>query len=217
MGSRWQTHVYFRYQTRYSFEFIQALIEQFTAAGCTFLNPRVGYQSGNYMLAPDWDFLNTSDLNMVIEKLVLQEAGSIQLWHLAEDIDFSLAFGKDSVTQAKETSLEFGEVELSVDNANFWHDPADVTRRRYQLVFALSNILARTIRPLYGWGDSDYGFDIPFRLSDLVRWDIPRLSWWNYFSHEYIEHVGKGRLITHGAAYGKEDEHGLTIIMKLGD
>jgi len=201
MSDAWYTRIYFRRQAECSYDFLLGITEALARSGLK-LSDR------------------SAQLEAALERIVEHRGGCIEMLDLEDAISGLVCLypsGGGGIMAPAEAEAEYGHVGLIFDYAYLWGKPIDVVCRRYGLLFRWSTVLAQSTPAIYGWGDLGRSFEIESGVAvlaaDLARWVIPRLSWWNFFSKEYVEHIGRDRLYTAGAWLQFEDDRGLTIIL----
>jgi len=216
MSDAWYTGVYFPRQAECSYDFLSGIVEALAQADLHFF--RASQTGQGQWFGPDGMlYEEMSDVETALRLTAQHRGGSITVYNPHEGMSDSLFLypcGGGLGHGAAES--EYGWVGLSFNYAYLWREPPDVVRRRYELLFRWSNVLARTTHAIYGWGDMGYAFaetGIAVLAADLQRLAIPRLSWWNYFSKEYVERVGRDRLVTAAAWLVHEDDQALIEIL----
>jgi hypothetical protein len=146
--------------------------------------------------------------------------GSLQLWFPEVDAEFSLIIDPCGLNQSNrsldDATPGYGTINVSMDYTYLRQDSGNYSAEHYWAVFRLSQTLAHLVRPIYGWGDLErYRGTIQqwVNTRDLRRWSIPRLSWWNYYSEEYVENLGFSLLATSAAWLTYKSSYGLTTIL----
>lgn len=215
MSREWWTIVYFPRARSWSEQLVDAVLDRFFHQGCRFL--RRNDSVGSFWSLDGMENLDTADLSLVLRMLREQRGGAIQLWYPAEDMEFLLTFDPCSALHASiypDRDFPYGTVRFSVDYTYLHSTSPETIQARYRLILTWSQILAQTVQPFYGWGDL-FDYDVlwavhPTALANRV---IPRLSWWNYFSRDYVDALGTDMLLTSAPWALFSDQDGMTMIM----
>lgn len=216
MSNTWISRVYFPLCDGWPDQMVEDLMKRLSAAGLIFPKHGSEYKCFWFSMSSA-DCYEIKDLSEGLSLTTQHGGGSIDLVNLETDmyasVDICLNGDQSHPTTSAEAS--YGYMGLSIQYAYLRDEPATLLKRRYQLLFRWSKVISETNRAIYGWGDTEYGvvnISNVVRATDLIQWNIPRLSWWSFYSKEYLKHVEVHRLSTAAAFMMHEDEYGLTII-----
>lgn len=217
MSRDWWTAIYFPRAESCAEPFLRTILDSFLNQGCSFMNPRQNNKVGSFGSLDGMEILDTADLSVALHYIQERRGGVIQLWDPAEDMEFLMTFdpcGELYRYIYPDRDFPYGTVHFAVDYSYLHSEAPHTIQSHYQLILRWSQILAQTVRPLYGWGDI-FDYDVMWAVDPnaLSKRSIPRLSWWNYFSHDYVNAVGVDVLSTSAAWTSYRDQHGMTIIL----
>ena len=216
MSGAWLTYVYFEPMPACPPGLFEQVVSAYVDKGCVYATQLEGYEVGHYGSLDGSEFYSSDDLYTALGWLAEKGSGCIQLWYPAEAMEFLLYFNPTAHGIREDKVTPLGYMYLWLPGTYLWGEQPAILSRRFELVYEWSKILTTTMHPLYGWGDLDRVGDrsSPILTSDIVHRQIPRFSWWSYFSREYVEQIGRGRLSTAAAWLDQEDENGLTVILR---
>lgn len=218
MSDTWISTVYFPTVKNSSYDFLNNVICQLDQAGLT-LQRSTETGMGQWF-NPQGEIFQVASIEEAVQLTIQHGGGNLNVGEQETGMADSLSIypwgGGWSGPQVS-AEYEYGNISLLFDYGNLRHETHNIVRRRYEFLFRWSNLLARATNALYGWGDlqSRLGnVGLAVQTSDLQQWNIPRFSWWNFFSKAYLQQIGKNRLSTASTWLEYEDEYGLTMILR---
>jgi hypothetical protein len=217
MSTLWQTTVYFPLQEHVSLEQIATMLDKLAEADLL-LPPEPEFQPTWF----SWNSLEQRKIRSLDEALQLTEqfrGGQIGLFsHDTMTYVYLIATPCGITPYETSADYQYGSIGLRLDYAYLHSEPHDLIRRRYIQLFRWSNIIAQAFDAIYGWGDIEQyvssGPNDTVPAAALRQWQIPRFSWWNYFSEAYIKQVGENRLFSAGNWITTYDNNALIIILR---
>lgn len=219
MSGSWYTEMYFPRASEYPCSEVRALVGSLVSLGYTCVNP-VENTPGTCFSLDGRDLHVSSTIEESLDWLVHRRGGSLQLWFPKVDAEFSLIIDPCGINQsdssANDTVPDYGTINVSMDYTYLRQDSGNYSSEHYWAIFRLNQTLVQLARPIYGWGDLErYRGTIQqwVNIRDLRRWSIPRVSWWSYYSKEYLEKLGLSLLATSVAWLTYQSPYGLTTIL----
>ncbi|MEZ4727308.1 MAG: hypothetical protein R3E79_09265 [Caldilineaceae bacterium] len=218
MSDTWVSTVYFPMFQSPSFDVLSSIMHQLEQTGLT-LQRSVETGKGQWF-DPQGEIFQIASIEEVIRLTIEHGGGSLNVGEQETGMADTLAiypWGGGWLGPKSSAEFEYGNISIMFDYGNLRNESHDTLRRRYELIFRWSNLLVRTTNAIYGWGDLQsnlWNTGLAVQATDLQQWNIPRFSWWNFFSKAYLQHVGKNRLSTTAAWLEHEDEYGLTVILR---
>lgn len=216
MSNTWISRVYLPLRDEWPNQIVADLMIRLSSAGLIFPKQTDGYKCF-WFSKSSADCYEIKNLPDALTLTAQNRGGSFDLVNLETDMYASVNVCLNGDQSYPPTSAEFsfGYLGLSIQYAYLHNESDELLKRRYQLLFRWSKVLSETSQAVYGWGDTEYGVvDISnaVRAVDLIRWNIPRLSWWSFYSKDYLKNLAGHRLSTSAAFLTQEDAYGLTII-----
>jgi hypothetical protein len=127
-----------------------------------------------------------------VRKLVALAYEARDCYFLAWNAEWSLEIRQHIAWDSPEGEKEAWICTTTDNTPYFWHTEKNPSRySRFYL--DIGKELYKVLRPSFGWIDFDYGLRTTHE--DLRALNLPTLYWANFFGPEYVDKIGKSKIL----------------------